>query len=130
MQATHPLGHHFWVAPGGGLDPGETFESAAVRELHEETGQSLPIGPCVWTRRHTYEWNGRKLDQVERFFIARTSSEQISSTKPDGYVIGHRWWSFAEIEGSAETFAPRRLAQFLRPLLDGELPNPSIDCGV
>lgn len=130
MQARDPRGLLFWVAPGGGLDAGETFESAARRELYEETGQSLSTGPCVWTRRHVHEWNGRKLDQAERFFIARASSEQISPTKPDGYIIGHRWWSLAEIEASTETFAPRRLAQFLRPILAGELPDPPCDCGV
>src|SRR5581483_2820535 len=41
-----------WFTPGGGLDPGETFEQAAVRELWEETGIVAPLGPCVWRRRH------------------------------------------------------------------------------
>ncbi|MYE54873.1 MAG: NUDIX domain-containing protein, partial [Chloroflexi bacterium] len=27
-----------WITPGGGLDPGETREDAAIRELYEETG--------------------------------------------------------------------------------------------
>lgn len=29
-----------WGTPGGGLDPGEDFLTAARRELHEETGLS------------------------------------------------------------------------------------------
>lgn len=31
-------GHNHWATPGGGLEQGESFEAAAVRELFEETG--------------------------------------------------------------------------------------------
>ncbi len=31
-------GRSWWMAPGGGLEAGESFEAAARRELAEETG--------------------------------------------------------------------------------------------
>lgn len=33
-----------WSLPKGKLDPGETFEQAAVREVHEEAGLRVELG--------------------------------------------------------------------------------------
>lgn len=44
-----------WSIPKGKLDPGESFEQAAVRELHEETGFTVELGdelPAVRYRDH------------------------------------------------------------------------------
>jgi 8-oxo-dGTP pyrophosphatase MutT (NUDIX family) len=96
---------------GGGLEGDETFIGAAARELREETGLNLEIGPWVWTRRHAYQWGGRWCDQYERFFVARTSSDHICPELEDSYVIDKRWWSLDQLLASKEIFAPRRLAQ-------------------
>jgi 8-oxo-dGTP pyrophosphatase MutT (NUDIX family) len=120
----------WWVAPGGGLEPGESFEDAARREAEEETGFSIELGPWVWTRRHRFMFEGRQHDQYERFFVARSYEPRGKAAKLDSYIVGSRWWSLAEIATSSEDFAPRRLAALLGDILDARYPARPIDCGV
>ena|SRR5688572_15847347 len=124
-------GHRWWLMPGGGLDAGESFEEAARREVREETGRDLVVGPLIWTRRHTYNWNGTPQDQYERYFAARCNAEfVVAPTVPDTYVIGYRWWHLREIEDATDDFTPRRLATYLPDVLRGDYPRLPFDCGV
>jgi 8-oxo-dGTP pyrophosphatase MutT (NUDIX family) len=120
-----------WITPGGGLEGDETYEQAAARELHEETGITVPIGPCVWTRRHVFPWRVAPIDQRERFFVVRVTDTTISR---DGWTATEhqhqsdgRWWSVDEIAASEEWFAPRRLASLLPAVLRGACGDEPID---
>ena len=125
-------GATFWVMPGGGLLEGESFEAAAAREAHEETGFNVEVGPCVWWRYHEYTWHGKPLAQFERFFFARVSGRALKllGGKQDSYVRGVRWWSVEEMHASSEVFTPRRAAEMLPAIIRGDLPDEPFDCGV
>lgn len=127
-------GGRVWFTPGGGLDSGETHEEAAARELREETGFVARIGPCVWERRHVFSYRGQLIDQRERFFVVRVpdgAPDFGGWTADEREDIGDvRWWSAEEIAGSAETFAPRRLAELLPPILREDYSPRPISIGI
>ncbi|MET7531767.1 NUDIX hydrolase [Streptomyces goshikiensis] len=115
----------WWFTPGGGLEGAETREEAALRELAEETGiKDVELGPVLWHRYCSFPFDGRRWEQDEWYFLARTRTVR-AETVMGGLtelerrsVSGARWWTSEELLAAHETVYPTKLAGLLRTLLD------------
>ncbi|MFF9431501.1 NUDIX hydrolase [Streptomyces sp. NPDC014746] len=123
----------WWFTPGGGLEGDETREEAALRELAEETGiTEVDLGPVLWKRYCSFPFDGRRWDQDEWYYLARTQGTE-PAPRPQALteletrsLAGLRWWTSAELSAARETVYPTRLAELLQALLDEGPPRAPV----
>lgn len=111
-----PRDGSWWFTPGGAVDPGETAEEAAHRELWEETGQSeVEWSPLIARRETTFSFMGATYLSREDFYVAHTTRLEVSplglTDLEQKSIEEHRW---------LDATAMRRLPEPMYPL---ELPD-------
>ena len=71
----------YWVPPGGGIEPGETYEQAVVREVAEETNMKVLHQELIGYQ-DVYEPN-RIVRQVRSFCIVEPIGDFVADPDDD-----------------------------------------------
>lgn len=99
-----------WEPPAGRMRPGETFESGAVRELHEETG--MLVAPerilATWVGEAP---NGGALAAVS--FVGRTEGGEVRLSDEH---LDHRWVTIDEWLALPSWWSPENVRRAAGPI--------------
>jgi 8-oxo-dGTP diphosphatase len=68
----HRPAYDDWTIPKGKLEPGESWEAAALREVEEETGLSCELGELAGTTRYL---DSRGRDKLVHYFLMSAAGE-------------------------------------------------------
>lgn len=93
-----------WSMPGGGVEYSETLTDAVQREVYEETGYRVEVGPPI--AAHTFTVadggrDGRPYKSVRIVFLAEIVGGSLGTREIDGSTDFAEWVPLDRVEGLA-----------------------------
>jgi 8-oxo-dGTP pyrophosphatase MutT (NUDIX family) len=79
-----------WGLAKGGVEQGESFEDAAVREVLEETGYTAEIEASLGDTRYFYVWEDTRIRKTVHFFLMRCTGGDPSDRDDEMEEV--RWF--------------------------------------
>jgi 8-oxo-dGTP pyrophosphatase MutT (NUDIX family) len=88
-----------WDLPKGKLDPGETLEECALREVEEETGVGqLELKKFLLVTFHEYEELGKVIEKKSHWYHMKTTSHQTLIPQLEEDITELRWIAPIDLE--------------------------------
>ena len=117
-RRTERLGAHAgqWALPGGRIDPGETPEQAALRELHEELGVELGEGQVLGRLDDFATRSGFVITPVVVF------SSEVVDFRPNPHEVAHAYRIPLDVLEAPEVPLIWSIPESDRPLLSVPIP--------
>lgn len=80
-----------WSFPKGKLDPGEHITTAAVREVAEETGLDIRLGPALSPQQYAVENGEARMKRVHYWVGRIEGDDDVSSYRLNDEIDGVEW---------------------------------------
>ncbi|MFN4202876.1 MAG: NUDIX domain-containing protein [Tabrizicola sp.] len=100
-----------WCAPGGGCEAGQSLPQNLAREVREETGLTIAVGPPALVNEFHDPDTG--FHQIDLFFRCTLLGGELDErwTDPEGVVTDRRFFSRTELAAGQIRFKPDSLPE-------------------
>jgi 8-oxo-dGTP pyrophosphatase MutT (NUDIX family) len=107
-----------WGLPKGLVEPGESPEETAVREVQEETGFDGKLVDDLGEISYWYVWEGVRVRKTVHFFLMEAIGGDAS--RRDREMEEVAWFPLAEAEEAAGFASEKQVISRARELLGGQ----------